>query len=256
MKTLSLNISKTILILTFLGCLYVNYISNAWPLNGFTAGELSDLYPNQFTPSGFTFAVWGLIYLSAIIAIIILLLANQNQISIEWYSLFSLINVLNLSWLLAWHYQFMVLSVIVMLALLVTLIIFYIQIRNHPSESLPRKILTILTSFYLSWISVALAANITALLVKFQFMVGNVRIESSIAAIVLTVAFSVCLWLTTKYKDFLHPLVLAWASYGIFVKTKSLDILENNIIVVASGIIVVASIFISIRNLRRAVLSY
>ncbi len=26
-------------------------------------GELSDRYPNLFVPAGFTFAIWGLIYL-------------------------------------------------------------------------------------------------------------------------------------------------------------------------------------------------
>ena len=39
----------------FLGTVVVNGLSNALPLNGKTAGELSDQYPNLFVPAGLTF---------------------------------------------------------------------------------------------------------------------------------------------------------------------------------------------------------
>jgi len=29
-----------------------------------STGDLSDLYPNLFTPAGLTFSIWGLIYLA------------------------------------------------------------------------------------------------------------------------------------------------------------------------------------------------
>ena len=41
----------------FLGTFVVNGLSNALPLNGKTASELSDQYPNLFVPSGLTFSI-------------------------------------------------------------------------------------------------------------------------------------------------------------------------------------------------------
>jgi hypothetical protein len=41
----------------------VNYLAVALSLNNKTTGELSDQHPNLFVPPGFTFSIWGVIYL-------------------------------------------------------------------------------------------------------------------------------------------------------------------------------------------------
>ena len=46
--------------------LAMNILSNALPLNGRTAGEISDALPSFFTPAGYTFSIWGLIYTALI----------------------------------------------------------------------------------------------------------------------------------------------------------------------------------------------
>ena len=46
----------------FVLMLTMNGMANALPLNGVTTGQLSDEIPNLFVPTGFTFAIWGLIY--------------------------------------------------------------------------------------------------------------------------------------------------------------------------------------------------
>ena len=67
-------------IIGFLGTVVVNGLSNALPLNGKTAGELSDQYPNLFVPSGLTFSIWGVIYiLLAIFVIYGLVVAAKNN---------------------------------------------------------------------------------------------------------------------------------------------------------------------------------
>ena len=57
-------------IIGFLGTVVVNGLSNALPLNGKTAGELSDQYPNLFVPAGLTFSIWGVIYILLAIFVI------------------------------------------------------------------------------------------------------------------------------------------------------------------------------------------
>ena len=51
-------------IIAYAAVLTVNILSSALPLNGRTAGEISDALPSYFTPAGYTFAIWGLIYLA------------------------------------------------------------------------------------------------------------------------------------------------------------------------------------------------
>ena len=53
--------------LAFAGVLIVNFLANALPLNGKNTGELSNQYPNLFTPAGLTFSIWGVIYLWLIV---------------------------------------------------------------------------------------------------------------------------------------------------------------------------------------------
>ena len=57
-------------ILLFTAMIVINGLANALPINGFTTGELSDLYPNLFVPAGVTFSIWGIIYLLLLIFII------------------------------------------------------------------------------------------------------------------------------------------------------------------------------------------
>jgi hypothetical protein len=52
----------------FAGIAYVamvatNFLANSLPINNRSTGEISDAYFNLFTPTGFTFSIWGLIYL-------------------------------------------------------------------------------------------------------------------------------------------------------------------------------------------------
>jgi hypothetical protein len=250
----NLILAKVVLVASFTLCIYVNYISNAWPLNGFTAGELSDLYPNQFTPAGFTFAVWGVIYLTTIIATGALVLNKSGKISSNIYYHLTLINILNLFWLICWHYQKVLLSVLVMTALLVALILLYENVRKTDDGLFVQKALKVMTSFYLSWISVALIANITALIVKLELIPGNIFFESVIAAVLLLIALLICWRVTKRYHDFLHPLILAWASFGVYSKMNQPVFNNNDAVVFTATVVVILSLFISVHHARKSLI--
>ncbi|HEU65462.1 MAG TPA: hypothetical protein ENN57_02200 [Chloroflexi bacterium] len=77
--------NRTVLLLTilnllgFLGTVIVNALANILPINNITTGEVSDLYPNLFTPAGLTFSVWGLIYVLLAIFVIYQLLPSVRK---------------------------------------------------------------------------------------------------------------------------------------------------------------------------------
>ena len=49
--------------LLFVGVIAVNALANILPINGYNTGQISAFYPNAFVPAGFTFSIWGVIYL-------------------------------------------------------------------------------------------------------------------------------------------------------------------------------------------------
>ncbi len=42
--------------------LVINALANIIPINGVTTGNVSDNIPSLFTPAGYVFAIWGVIY--------------------------------------------------------------------------------------------------------------------------------------------------------------------------------------------------
>ena len=58
------NLPLVILQITaFIIMIVVNALANILPINGLNTGEVSAFYPNYFVPAGFTFSIWGIIYL-------------------------------------------------------------------------------------------------------------------------------------------------------------------------------------------------
>ena len=58
-------------IAAFVLVIVVNVLSSALPINGQTMPEISAKYPSLFTPAGFTFAIWSVIYLGLLSATVL-----------------------------------------------------------------------------------------------------------------------------------------------------------------------------------------
>ena len=70
-----------------------NALANALPLNGQTTGAISDKFPSLFTPAGFTFGIWGLIYLLLLVFVVWQALpAQRNSEKVASISLYFKIN--------------------------------------------------------------------------------------------------------------------------------------------------------------------
>ncbi|QSE97543.1 tryptophan-rich sensory protein [Fulvivirga lutea] len=150
--------------------LVTNYLANALPINGYSTGELSSFYPNLFVPAGITFSIWGIIYLLLIIFIIMQWKTSNDNVVKNLGTLFFMNCLLDTSWILVWHYRYEELSVLIMLGLLTNLISIYLRLGNLSFNSVIDKFI-VKTPFniYFGWICVATIANITTLLVHWEF---------------------------------------------------------------------------------------
>ena len=202
----------------------VNGLANALPFNDQTQAEISARYPSLFTPAGFAFSIWGLIYL-ALLGFVIwqALPAQRDSGKIASISrLFQLNCAMNALWMVAWHYDFLALSMLIMLVILITLVLIYRRLLAF-LESAPfveHLVLYLPFSIYTAWISVATIANATVLQLASGWNdIGLSAIEWTLFK--LAVAGAVGATMIVKVRDVPFALVIAWAAYGISVKQSA-----------------------------------
>jgi hypothetical protein len=198
----------------------MNVLSNALPLNGVTAGEISDALPSYFTPAGYTFSIWSLIYLGLLGFTIYQALPAQRDKpwlrQIGWF--FAASSVANIAWLISWHYGFYVVSIVLMVALLVTLIAIALRLRlGKPDPSLTpadKLLVHVPFSLYLGWITVATIANVASVTANLGW--DGFGIAGPVwSAIMMLVAVVVAALFLFNRRSLAYAGVLIWALFGI-----------------------------------------
>lgn len=209
--------------LGFVAMLAGNYLAATGALNNQTTGAASDRYPNLFTPAGFTFSIWGIIYLLLLAFTIIQTTtlfrkntANSNAVDAigPWFFISC---VANTSWLYAWHYDNIPLSMAIMLALLASLLQIYLRLgigRSGVSKTV-RFGIHLPFSVYLGWITVASIANASILLVSLNWNGWGIP-PADWAAVMIAAGVVIGLSMLFLRRDLGYALVLIWAFYGIW----------------------------------------
>jgi hypothetical protein len=207
----------------------VNALANLNLINNKNTGDVSDKYDNLFIPAGFTFAIWGVIYLALLAFIVFQLwMAFRGELSslelfMERLRGWWLISCMaNSCWLFAWHYELLPLTVLLMIALLVCLLAihlnFNIALPHLPVSTAEKLFVHLPFSLYLGWICIATVANIAAFLVYLGW--NGMSIPGTIFLILLCTVASTLLII--RRHNIVVGLVAIWALYGVIVKRQSL----------------------------------
>ncbi len=212
-------------LLAFLSVLVVNYLANALPLAGRGTGEISDLYPNLFTPSRLTFSIWGIIYLLLGVFIVnqLRFIKGETPVFLEkigW--LFFLSCLANMGWLFAWHHLQIGVAMLVMLILLGSVLTIYMKldIGNQIASKSERWMVHLPFSVYLGWLTVATIANFTILLVSWGWQ-GEPLNPQFWTMVTLVAVVSIGIWALLDRRDYAFMLVIGWAIIGIYLKRKA-----------------------------------
>ena len=225
---------RYISLLFFGAMVYMNYLANSLPINGKTTGQLSDAYPNLFVPAGITFSIWGIIYLLLAAYCVLQFLTPSKEIAIRISWLFILSCVFNGLWIVAWHYQKLPLSLLIMIGLLVSLIMINLRLKD-----LPVGVLKATFGIYLGWICIATIANVTAVLVNAGW--GGIGISQQAWTIILIAIGTMIVALSIIRID--NPFIglsVVWAFTGIILK-RSADY-RSIVLAAAIGILAVGII--------------
>jgi hypothetical protein len=223
---------KNIIIKIIAGAAYVamvvvNVLANSLPINDRSTGVISDAYPNLFAPAGVTFSIWGLIYL--LLAGYVLyqfvsfgkgIVQKKEELLKEINLLFIGTSLANISWIFAWHYDLIGLSVLIMLALLVLLIRIADLVRTQHLTAQEKLFVSIPFSVYFGWITVATIANITVFLVSLGWDGFGIA-EYVWTSIILIVGALIGILRLNKDRKVAYGLVLVWAYLGILLKHLS-----------------------------------
>jgi hypothetical protein len=248
-------------LLGFLGTIIINALANILPLNGVTTGELSDLYPNLFTPAALTFSIWGLIYVLLGIFVVYQLLPSvrrdpQKADFIQRIGPFFFISCLaNIGWIFAWHYQNMALSLVLMLVLLGSLLIIYLRLNVGTTEATKsrRYFVHLPFSVYLGWITIATIANVTAALVHLDWGAFGLG-QQFWAVAVIVVGTVIALSVLFTRKDIYYCLVVDWALLGILLKRLSdATVADQRVVVATIAGLAIITVGIIVQAARRKV---
>lgn len=233
-----------LVVVSLLAVISINALANMLPLNGQTTGEISNRLPVLFTPAGYVFSIWILIYVLLSIWVIGLWrIRNNGDTLFEKRSLLFIIsNMFNISWIFLWHYELFALTVVAMVGLLITLLLLYrtYQVQdNKISSRLP-------ISIYLGWISVATISNLSYVLTVYQWSGWGLS-DPLWAVILMTVGTALALHIRFHHFDIAYPFVFIWAFIGIAVRNGFEELLVMTAALFLSAVLFAGILFIKKR---------
>ena len=171
-------------------------------------------------PQGFAFSIWGLIY-TGLIAFPIYQLIKRKE-TYQWYSLriwYSLNVILNGLWLVFASYDWLWMTVIIILMMLTSLVKIDHQIREMKKEKIEINywMESFVFSVYFGWVTVATILNVAAALKFYQWNGWGIP-ELYWSLIILSVAAVIFVKLFRWYRDQAFISVGAWAFWALALR--------------------------------------
>ncbi|MEK3936465.1 tryptophan-rich sensory protein [Sporosarcina sp. FSL W7-1349] len=204
------------MIMTFsLVCMIAVYsVANILPLNGTTTWEIAYRLPVLFTPAGYVFTIWILIY--ALLGFWIYGFhkkpSSSRSISRLRASLFILSCLFNIAWILLWHYGYyipMLIAKVIILGLLLALYFTYPPKENSIWGRVP-------ISIYVGWIFISTIMNFNYVLTYREWSGWGLS-DPLWTVIYLTIAAAFAFHFLYHHKDVALNLVNIWTFIGIIV---------------------------------------
>jgi len=203
----------------------VNFLANALEFNGQGTGDVVNRDPVPFQPAGWVFSIWGLIYALLLLFVIYgFLPGGRRNVRLRRISPFFLLsNIANVTWIVLWHYERFLASLVTILVLLGSLLAIYIglRIRNPLHRSGTQKppwymrlVAWVPFSVYLGWVCVATLANLMVWLDRSGWDGGPFSYNAWAMIFMAGGALVAAAFVLTA-RDILVPLVFTVAYAGI-----------------------------------------
>lgn len=189
-------------------------------------GQSASYQSPLIVPAGYAFAIWSIIYLG-IIAFPIYQWFYRKEGHPIWQEInswFAVNVILNGIWLVFASYNWLWLSVVTIIFMLVTLYRIndlLIEI-NHSDERINFWLERAVFSIYFAWITLATALNVSAAL-QYNNWSGMGLSQQLWALIILPVTGLIAAFVFKKYRDGFYASVVVWAFVALVVRHLNSD---------------------------------
>ncbi|QDO92972.1 tryptophan-rich sensory protein [Formosa sediminum] len=234
---------------SFTGMVILNYLSNTGILNNTTIGEVSKHYTTLFTPASYAFTIWGIIYLLVLGFIIyqgrgLFTTVRDDDFVLQTGWWFVLSCIANCLWIVAWIYEYTLLSSVFIFVLLFALIQIVLKNKMELYDA-PISVIAFLWwpfVMYSGWITVASIANVSAVLVKYNWDgFGLSPTFWALSVIAIATAINLIVTWTRNMREF--ALVGAWALVAIYVANTNTNAIVANTALGAAILLVLSSLY-------------
>ena len=235
--------------ISFVSVIIINYLSNTGLMNNTTIGDVSDDVQNLFTPAGYAFSIWGLIYALLLgfiiyqgLSLFVKVRDDDFVLSIGWWFVISCIA--NGAWVVSWIYGYTGLSCVLIFLLLFSLLKIVMNNRMELWDAPISVILFLWWPFviYSGWVTVASIANVASYLTKIGWDgFGLSDVVWTIIMIVIAVVINLMVTWKRNMREF--ALVGAWtlvaiavANNGAYESISLVSLIAATILMISSGI--------------------
>jgi hypothetical protein len=229
-----------------------SYLSNGRIINGQNNADVSAKYPTLFTPAGYAFSVWGLIYLSLVAYAVYQLRPARRDKRIHDRLAPPLLatSLLSMLWLVLFNAEWLLGSVLVILGMLGTALLLLVRSREWVLSRRGEGWLSVPFSLYAGWLTVATIANASVYLSSLGWR-GTPLNPTLWTLVLLTAAVAIAIGVSWRLRDAAFAAVVAWACLAIWVARRP----ENETVALAAlaaALVLAAwSVFCALRLGRR-----
>ena len=212
------------------GSIVINTLSNIFPLNGVSVGNLSNtLFASvQIIPANYAFAIWGLIYIGLIAFGIYQLQPTQRENPRLQHSgyLLAIACISQCAWIYLFLARLFPLSNLAMLGILVPLMVMYqrLGIGKERVSRQERWFIHLPISVYLGWISVATIVNVAIGLYSLKWDGGGIA-PSIWTVVMMTIASVIAAVISIQRHDTAYVLVIVWALVAISIRQANIPLI-------------------------------
>lgn len=241
--------------------IFINYLSNTGLMNNTTIGEISSSLRTLFTPAGYAFAIWGLIYFMLLgfavyqgRSLVVSVRDDDFVNKIGWW--FVLSCMANSAWVFSWIYGYTGMSCLFIFLLLFSLLKI---VWNNKMELWDAPVPVIVFFWwpfviYSGWVTVASIANVSAYLVKIGWSgFGLSPVVWTI--IMISLASVINLVIIWKRNMSAFAIVGAWALIAIGLANQNVETMVAKTAFVAVGILIGSSIVHWIKNFKTSLIA-
>jgi hypothetical protein len=209
-----------------------------------TVAEVSDKYQTLFTPAGYAFAIWGIIYGANLLYSVLALLPSQLEVHFHdrvapWLLL---TNALSSLWVSLFMDQQLGPSTLIIFATLVCSVVMYLLASDYLLVEHLSHFWRVPFGLWLGWLSVATIANLNLALSAAGWS-GFPLPAALWTSLLLIGAGAIATAVGVLFLDPVVPLVIAWAALGISVEHWD----ESTLVGVVAALVALKSLMLGIR---------